>query len=104
MRFLLLAAIMRKRVALVIVTNQLRLNFFNCSLEISRDHMLLVRGKYVPASAVQVGDELESASGNVMIVEAINTVVRTGVYAPLTSSGTIIVSNIKASNGPPHCR
>jgi trypsin len=68
------------------------------TLEISRDHMLLVRGRYVPASAVQVGDELESASGDVVIVEAINTVVRTGVYAPFTSSGTIVVSNIKASN------
>jgi hypothetical protein len=45
-----------------------------------------------------VGDELESASGDVIIVEAINTVVRTGVYAPFTSSGTIVVSNIKASN------
>ena len=68
------------------------------TLEISRDHMLLVRGKYVPASAVQVGDKLESASGDVIIVEAINTVVRTGVYAPFTSSGTIVVSNIKTSN------
>jgi endo-alpha-1,4-polygalactosaminidase (GH114 family) len=67
------------------------------TLEISRDHMLLVRGRYVPASAVQVGDELESASGDVITVKAINTVVRTGVYAPFTSSGTIVVSNIKAS-------
>jgi hypothetical protein len=60
--------------------------------------MLLVRDKYVPASAVQVGDELESASGDVIIVDAINTVVRSGVYAPFTSSGTIVVSNVKASN------
>jgi hypothetical protein len=64
------------------------------TLEISRDHMLLVRGRYVPASAVQVGDKLESASGDVITVEAINTVVRTGVYAPFTSSRTIVVSNI----------
>jgi hypothetical protein len=68
------------------------------TLEISRDHMLLVGGTYVPASHVQVGDALESTSGDVIIVEAINTVVRSGVYAPFTSSGTIIVSDIKASN------
>jgi trypsin len=74
------------------------LHILPSSLEISRDHMLLVRGRYVPASAIQVGDELESASGDVIIVEAINTVVRTGVYAPFTSSGTIVVSNIKVSN------
>jgi hypothetical protein len=68
------------------------------NLEISKEHMLLVQGKYVPASDVRLGDELEFASGDVIIVEAINTVFRTGVYAPFTSSGTIVVSNIKASN------
>jgi hypothetical protein len=74
------------------------LQFLPSTLEISRDHMLLVEGKYVPASDVQVGDELETASGDVVVVEGINTVVRSGVYAPFTSSGTIVVSNIKASN------
>ena len=74
------------------------LQFLPSTLEISRDHMVLVQGKYVPASAVQVGDHLESGSGDVIMVEAIHTVTRSGVYAPFTSSGSIVVSNIKASN------
>lgn len=67
------------------------------TLEISKDHMLLVNSRYAPASSVQVGDVLKLANGDDMTVDAIKTVVRTGVYAPFTTSGTIVVSNIKAS-------
>jgi hypothetical protein len=66
-------------------------------LEISRDHMVLVKGRYIPASLVQVGDMLESSSGNFVTVDSIERVIRNGVYAPFTTSGTIVVSSIKAS-------
>jgi hypothetical protein len=71
--------------------------FLPCKLEVSRDHMLKIKGQYIPASAVKVGDELETATGELMTVSSIQIVVRLGVYAPFTSSGTIIVNNVKAS-------
>jgi hypothetical protein len=67
-------------------------------LEISKDHMLMVGGQFIPASLLRVGDELESADGEVVTVVEIKTIVRNGVYAPFTSSGTIVVNLIKASN------
>lgn len=67
-------------------------------LEISKDHMLMVGGKFIPASLLRVGDELESANGEVVTVGAIKTVLRNGAYAPFTASGTIVVNLIKASN------
>jgi Hint module len=73
------------------------LHLLPSGLEISRDHMVWVKGRFVPASLVQVGDMLESAGGNFVTVDSIERVIRNGVYAPFTASGTIIVSNIKAS-------
>jgi hypothetical protein len=67
-------------------------------LELSADHMVKAGGRFVPASMVQVGDVLESTNGNVVTVEAIKRVIRRGVYAPFTMSGTIVVSDIQASN------
>jgi hypothetical protein len=74
------------------------LQFLPSDIEISMDHMLKIDGRYIPASAVNVGDRLETASGDFITVNKITTVVRKGVYAPFTTSGTIIVSDIKASN------
>lgn len=73
------------------------LQFLPSNLEMSRDHMLKINGRYVPASAVQVGDELETATGELIAVSSIKNVVRPGAYAPFTLSGTIIVNNVKAS-------
>jgi hypothetical protein len=74
------------------------LQFLPSSIEISMDHMLKIDGRYIPASAVKVGDELETGTGELLTVDSIHTVVRKGVYAPFTTSGTIIVSNIKSSS------
>jgi hypothetical protein len=68
------------------------------NLEISKNHMLMVEGRFVPASLVRVGDQIESATGEMVSVEAIHVVSRKGVYAPFTQSGTVVVSNIKASS------
>ena len=72
--------------------------FLPSGLEMSKDHMVAVGGRFVPASLVQLGDELESENGHAMTVESIQTVSRQGLYAPFTTLGTILVNNIKASN------
>jgi hypothetical protein len=73
------------------------LHLLPSGLEISSDHMVMVNGRFVPASLVQVGDILESSDGTFVTVSSIEMVIRNGVYAPFTASGTIVVSNIKAS-------
>ena len=74
------------------------LQFAPTRLEVSRDHMVKIGDRYIPASAVRVGDVLETATGVTVTIESIQTVMRQGVYAPFTMSGDIVVSNIKASN------
>ena len=66
------------------------------TLEISPRHLLFIdsnSSKVIPASDVKVGDFL---SGKEVI--SIDPVNRVGVCAPLTQSGDIIVSGIRASN------
>lgn len=65
-------------------------------LEITGEHMLLVNGKYVPASTVVVGDNLETNDGAATVTK-VDAVTKTGLYAPLTPSGSIVVNGIKAS-------
>eukprot|EP00548_Thalassiothrix_antarctica_P000591 CAMPEP_0194138306 /NCGR_PEP_ID=MMETSP0152-20130528/8136_1 /TAXON_ID=1049557 /ORGANISM="Thalassiothrix antarctica, Strain L6-D1" /LENGTH=711 /DNA_ID=CAMNT_0038835733 /DNA_START=193 /DNA_END=2328 /DNA_ORIENTATION=+ len=68
-------------------------------LEISDDHMVSVSdGRYVPASTIKKGDMLFTSSGEVAAVKSIKSVMRKGAYAPFTSSGSIVVNNIVASN------
>jgi hypothetical protein len=61
-------------------------------LELTYNHMVFVDNKAVPAEAVKVGDVL----GDKKVVD-ITTVKRVGVFAPVTSSGDIVVSDIRAS-------
>jgi hypothetical protein len=74
------------------------LRFLPPGLDISMDHMVKRGGSYVPASLIQVGDVLETGTGDMVMIEFIETVTRKGVYAPFTMSGTIIVNDIKASS------
>ena len=68
-------------------------------LEISKDHMVNIEGgRSVPASMVNMGDMLVTASGDLVAVSVIRNVVRKGIYAPFTESGSIIVNGIAASN------
>ena len=70
-------------------------------LELSKDHMLFVQNDYVeqsiPASLVKTGDKLIMGSGPVAEVQDTNTVTRRGAYAPLTTSGTVVVNGVMAS-------
>ena len=74
------------------------LQFLPFGLEISNEHMVFINRRYIPASTVKVGDQIETASGEILSIETINVVHRKGVYAPFTMSGTIVVSNVKVSS------
>jgi hypothetical protein len=67
-------------------------------LEVSKDHLLLVNNQYLPASAVQVGDNLRNIDGIRSVVSKITSTQKNGLYAPLTPSGTIIVNGVQASS------
>jgi hypothetical protein len=62
------------------------------------DHMVKIGDQYIPASTVVIGDELETENGDKITVEEVRYVLRKGVYAPFTMSGTVVVSNFKASS------
>jgi len=78
-------------------------------LELSADHLVFRHGEVVPvpASKIQIGDRIQqvgygggknntdvaSSSLSGALVTQINKVARSGIYAPFTASGTIIVSN-----------
>jgi len=82
------------------LNEELDMDFFQISaegleapLEITDRHFVFVSGKAVRADNVKVGDML----GNNMVSD-IRTIKRTGVYAPITESGDIMVSSILASS------
>jgi Hint module len=68
-------------------------------LEISYRHLVFVERNHkqstMQASDIKVGDELVGPKSK---VQSIRTVRRRGVYAPLTYSGDIVVSGVRASN------
>jgi len=68
-------------------------------LEMTGEHLVFVDGKTNPvrADSIQVGDRLRADDGSA-VVEKIMSVTRNGIYNPLTSSGTIQVNGITASN------
>ena len=79
-------------------------------LEISQSHMLLASSKggtnpedthehprMIPASLLQLGDEIVVEDGKKAFVDSIQTVRSQGAYAPLTFSGTLVVNGCQAS-------
>lgn len=72
------------------------LQFMPSMLELSEDHMLFIQGRgFIPASMVKVGDRFDVNAG---AVEAIHLVVRQGVYAPFTTSGTLLANGVLSSS------
>ena len=69
-------------------------------LVVTADHLVSVNGKFLPAKSIQIGDVLQiGGEGNASaIVTKIKSGMKTGLYAPLTSSGTLLVNGVKASN------
>lgn len=68
------------------------------SIELSRDHMLYVQGGHaVPASTIQIGDQVLALGGDTTI-KTITVTTKQGAFAPFTASGAVIVNGIKASS------
>jgi hypothetical protein len=71
-------------------------------MHVTRTHLVFVKsGKkfaFIPASQIRVGDELVTSEGSAAIVESFEHVASTGVFAPFTVSGTIIVNGFVASS------
>jgi hypothetical protein len=69
------------------------------AIEISLDHLIFVESLgAIPASAVTVGTLLISEDGTATAVTKISSIDRVGAFAPFTSSGTIVVGRVLASN------
>ena len=77
------------------------------ALEVTENHLIFLGGKShpVPAKTIRVGDLLKGNNENTQYqstlnVTSIQTVVRNGVYAPLTQDGTVVVGkdNVVASS------
>ncbi|CAB9501073.1 Protein hedgehog [Seminavis robusta] len=71
------------------------------SLEITPEHLVFLHGEAYPvrADSIQEGDVLHGKDGNsrVEVIE-VDNVIRKGVYAPFTTTGTIVVDGIVASS------
>lgn len=72
----------------------------NVAIELSDDHLIYVYGKKhpFPASEIKVGDYLVDSNGSATKVTMISKVLRKGIYAPLTPSGTMIVDGVQVSS------
>jgi hypothetical protein len=64
------------------------------TVELSGDHMIWIENTFTPASAVEVGHVLSNGE----IVSTVTVVSRNGLYAPFTSSGTVVVSGVLCSS------
>lgn len=68
------------------------------TLRVSSDHMVFVSDhRTIPAAKLRVGDEIVHSSGMKVVIVHIKTTVASGVFAPFTPSGKIIVDGIQAS-------
>ncbi|CAB9506671.1 unknown protein [Seminavis robusta] len=69
------------------------------SLEITGEHLLYMADKSHPvcADSIIVGDKLQTADGSANRVKKIKTIVKEGLYAPLTPNGKLVVNGMQVS-------
>ena len=73
------------------------------ALEVTAEHLLYRKGNAFPVSAgsIKVGDRLLSLGAvcteTLPTVTKISSVIRTGIYAPLTTSGSFLANGLKVS-------
>jgi len=70
-------------------------------LELTSDHLVFLANKKNPvlAKSVKVGDMLRSSNNEVAVtITKIGKVEKTGIYAPLTLGGSVVVNNVLASS------
>jgi len=80
-------------------TNFLQLHTSTGKLVLTGEHLVYLHGKENPVrgSSIKIGDKLQSLEGGGEPVTMIDTIEHTGLHAPLTPSGTIIVDGFVAS-------
>jgi hypothetical protein len=68
----------------------------NSALEVTADHFVYADGKATPvrADAIKVGNMLQGGA----MVTKISSVQKTGLYAPLTLNGKLVVNGVQASS------
>ena len=66
-------------------------------LLLTSNHLILVEGKFVPASSINVGDKVTLVDGTETVTR-IRRVVGSGAFAPHTMEGTIVVDGLVASS------
>lgn len=76
----------------------IKLSFGKSSIELSKEHMIYLHGKSaaVRADTVKEGDMLLQGNMPTKITK-VSKIHKKGMYAPLTSDGTILVDGVKAS-------
>ena len=66
-------------------------------IKLSPSHYIYANNKHIPSKEVKVGDFLHKQDGSLAAVKKIETVMSSGLYAPHTVSGKIVVNGHKAS-------
>lgn len=68
------------------------------TLRVSSDHMVFVtESRAVPASQLQVGNEIVDLNGSMIEIVSIQTTTASGVFAPFTPSGKIVMDDVLSS-------
>ena len=76
----------------------LKISFSNgMSLTLSEGHYTYVSGHLRAASAVRIGEAMKSDSGSTIVVSDIRKVWETGMYAPHTMQGDLVVNGVVVS-------
>ena len=73
------------------------------TLEVTADHLLYRDGNTNPvrSGSIQVGDRLvsfDSIETSIQTVRKVSSTFKTGIYAPLTTSGSFLVNGVKVSS------
>ena len=82
----------------IALTSYLRIQASSIILHVSPDHFVLSNNLIIAAKDVRVGDYLTGEYGDRYFVERISTVELKGAYAPITTSGDLVVDGAAVSN------
>lgn len=66
----------------------------------SPKHLIYANGNYITTESVKIGDNIQYIDGNIIrevMVAGLEKNIKTGLYAPLTETGTIVIDNIHYS-------
>lgn len=67
-------------------------------LELTEKHLVFANNKIIRADQLKIGNTLSNGDEEKYVIYKIQQVKRTGVYAPITESGDIVVSGVRASS------